>query len=51
MREIDRNLLLSVKTQSNVSALSEGTRVYDYEAENGVQSFGSGVDAAAKQVG
>jgi hypothetical protein len=42
---------LGVKTQSHVSPLSEGTRVYDYVRENGVQKLGLWVDAAAQQVG
>jgi MTH538 TIR-like domain (DUF1863) len=42
---------LSAKPSSQVTALSEGTRHYDYMADRGVVALGSWVDAAAKQVG
>jgi hypothetical protein len=42
---------LSVKRQSNVSSLSEGTRVYDYVVDSGARNLGSWVDTAAVQVG
>jgi hypothetical protein len=42
---------LGVKTLSHVSLLSEGTRVYEYVRESGVQKLGLWVDAAAQQVG
>jgi hypothetical protein len=41
---------LSVKP-FEVSALSQGTRHYDYMADRGVVALGSWVDAAAQQVG
>jgi hypothetical protein len=42
---------LHANSKSNVTALSEGTRHYDYVADNGVQRLGLWVDAAARQVG
>ena len=42
---------LDVKAQSRVSALSEGTLVYDYVADNGVQKLGLWIDAAAQRAG
>jgi hypothetical protein len=39
------------KPNSNVSALSEGARLYDYVANDGLNKLGSWIDLAAKQVG
>jgi antiphage defense system Thoeris ThsB-like protein len=39
------------KPNSNVSALSEGARLYDYVANDGLNKLGSWIDFAAKQVG
>jgi hypothetical protein len=42
---------LTAKTGNNVTALSEGTRLYDYVTQSGYQNLGSWIHAAAIQVG
>jgi hypothetical protein len=42
---------LPAKQRDYVTALSEGTRHYDYVDDSGVQRLGSWVNAAATQVG
>jgi hypothetical protein len=48
---VTRPSYLPAKTKNQVTALSQGTRHYDYMADRGVLALGSWVDAAAKQVG
>jgi len=39
------------KGSANVSALSEGARLYDYVVNDGINKLGSWIDFAVKQVG